>query len=277
MSFALTVRLSLILFLAGGFLSCTVKKATVPDATPKFMIPVNVKSAEVDNLGKLYVVDSRNHLINYDTEGKELFRFATSKSGSITTVDVTDPLRTVVFYDDFNQVKILDNTLTVVSEVDLSDKFADIGACGASNDGQLWVFDPVQFRLIKIKTSGEKILESVNVNDVGMVGAQIQYIREKSNVVVLCDPRKGFYVFDNLGQYILHQEATDVKAFQFDGRNITYYTPTGLKRYNLVRKERQLIGFPLEMKVEGLQYIYYQGGDYYEINAKGINILRAPK
>ena len=277
MSITFISRISVLLFMVGGFFSCAVKKATVTDDSPKFKIPVALKSAEVDNLGKLYVVDSRNHLINYDVDGKELFRFATSKSGNITTVDVTDPLRTVVFYDDFNQVKILDNTLTVVSELDLSDKFADITACGASNDGHLWIFDPVQFRLIKIKTSGEKILESVNVNDVGMVGVQIRYIREKNNVVLLCDPQKGFYVFDNLGQYIFHQEVSDVKAFQFDGRNITYYTPTGLKRYNLVRKERQLIGFPLEMKAEGLQYIYYQGGDYYEINAKGINILRAPR
>jgi len=270
-------RICLLVFFAIGIVSCAVKKADIQEASSKFQIPVKLKSAEVDNLGKLYVVDARNHLINYDAGGKELFRFASSKSGNISTVDVTDPLRTVVFYDDFNQVKILDNTLTVVSEVDLSTTFSDITACGASNDGNLWVFDPVQFRLIKIKTSGEKILESVNVNDVGMVGVQIRFVREKNNVVVLCDPQKGFYVFDNLGQYIFHQEVLDVKAFQFDGRNITYYTPTGLKKYNLVRKERQMIGFPLEMKTEGLQYIYLQGGDYYEINAKGINILRAPR
>ena len=271
------LHISLLSCLSLGFFSCAVKKAEINDTSPKFLIPVNVKSAEVDNLGKLYVVDTRNHLINYDAEGKEMYRFASSKSGAISTVDVTDPLRTVVFYDDFNQVRIFDNTLTAVSELDFADKFADISACGATNDGNLWVFDPVQFRLIKIRTSGEKILESVNVNDVGMAGAQIRAIREKNNVVVLCDPQRGFYFFDNLGQYIFHQEVTDVKAFQFDGRYITYYTPTGLKKYNIVRKERQMVGFPLEMKTEGLLYIYFQGGDYYEVNAKGINILRTPR
>ncbi|MBL0026934.1 MAG: hypothetical protein IPO98_18960 [Saprospiraceae bacterium] len=274
-------RLSWICFMTSIIaFSCTSTKKTTKDNITKedvFQIQVKPFMAEVDNLGRIYVVDDKNRIINYKPDFTEQYRFADKKSGFISRIDVSNPLRIIVFYDDFNKVKILDNTLSIISELDLGDKFSDVTACTVTNDGNLWIYDPVQFKLIKIRDNGSVIFESSNVNDFGMTDVQIYDIREKGNYVVLCDKQKGFYIFDNLGQYQYQYEASDIKHFQFDGRNINYFTGTGMKSYSVKFKERMLIGTPFASGKPGLKYVIYSGGDFYEINENGINVVKASK
>jgi len=258
--------------------SCASKKNipnVIPSVVEKYDIAVQPIFAEVDNLGRLYVLDDKNRIINYKPDLTEQYRFANTRSGQVTTLDVTNPLKIVAFYDDFNQVKVLDNTLSIINELNLADKFADISACGVTNDGHLWVFDPVQFKLIKINDSGVKVMESSNVNDFGMVDVKITDIREKGNFVVLCDRNKGFYIFDNLGQYLYFFESKDIKSFQFDGRNIYYYTSTGLKSYSVKFKERLILGVPIDVNKSGLKYILYNAGEFIEVNQNGLNVIKS--
>ncbi|MBK7806161.1 MAG: hypothetical protein WAT37_12845 [Saprospiraceae bacterium] len=258
--------------------SCASKKNipnVIPSVVEKYDIAVQPIFAEVDNLGRIYVLDDKNRIINYKPDLTEQYRFANTRSGQVTTLDVTNPLKVVAFYDDFNQVKVLDNTLSIINELNLADKFADISACGVTNDGHLWVFDPVQFKLIKINDSGVKVMESSNVNDFGMVDVKITDIREKGNFVVLCDRNKGFYIFDNLGQYLYFFESKDIKSFQFDGRNIYYYTSTGLKSYSVKFKERLILGVPIDVNKSGLKYILYNAGEFIEVNQNGLNVIRS--
>lgn len=277
-SHKLQTLLSLVIILAISACSTTKKANETSKVNPDvFQIKVRPFLAEVDNLGRIYVVDDKNRIINYKPDLTEQYRFADKKSGFISRVDVSNPLRIIVFCDDFNKVFILDNTLSIISELNLADKFADVTACTVTNDGNLWVYDPVQFKLIKIKDTGEVIFESSNVNDFGMKDVQIYDIREKGNHVVLCDKSKGFYVFDNLGQYQYHFEARDIKHFYFDGRNINYYTSTGLKSFSIKFKERIMMGTPFLSDKKGLKYVIFAGGDFYEVNENGINVIKAAK
>lgn len=262
------------------FFSCSPSKKTIVSDLPKsgdFHLKVKPFLAEVDNLGRLYVVDDKNRLINYKPDLTEQYRYADKKNGFISRVDVSNPLKLVVFSDDFNKAIILDNTLSLITELNLSDKFADVTACSVSNDGNFWIYDPSQFKLIKIRDNGTIILETSNVNDFGMKGVQIYDIREKNNIVVLCDKSQGFYIFDNLGQYQYHFEAKNIKHFTFDGRNIYYYTDTGMKSYSVKFKERILLGTPFETNKSGMKYIIHSSGDYYEVNENGINVFKSDK
>jgi hypothetical protein len=140
-----------------------------------------------------------------------------------------------------------------------------------------WVFDPVQFKLIKINDVGVIVMESSNVNDFGMTDVKISDIREKGNFVILCDRNKGFYIFDNLGQYLYFFESKDIKSFQFDGRNIYYYTSTGLKSYSVKFKERLIMGVPFDVGKPGLKYVLYNSGDFIEVNLNGLNLVKMEK
>lgn len=237
-------------------------------------ISTKIRLADVDNSGNIYIVDQKNRFIKHDTDFKEIYRYASNKNGLITTIDVSNPLKLVVFYDDFNQVRILDNTLTVMKELDLSHQFLDVTACGASNDGNLWIYDPIQFKLLKLNDQGRILLESNNVRDFGMAGVHVSQIKESANYVVLCDNEKGFYFFDNFGQYIYHFPAKGIRSFQFDGKLIVYYTDTGIKTFSIQKKERQLISVSIIPNTLDLMFILYNEGYYYGAYNQGI--LRRP-
>jgi len=238
-------------------------------------IRVSVRMAALDYLGHLYVVDQRNRVIHFTPDKKEAAVYANTRSGQITGIDVSNPFQILVFYDDFNSATLLDNMLVPILEINFESVSTDVSACGVSNDGHFWVFDPVRQRLVKTSRDGRILAETSNLADVGMAGCQVSTIREKGNVVVLCDPSRGFYFFDNLGQYQSHFPASDILSFTFDGRFVTYFTPTGLKRYSLAFKERTLLGYPIELNHPSLKYLFFDQKMFYAIYAEGIVLRQA--
>lgn len=266
-----------VIFLVTCSLSCGFRKSNPEVLSQReYDIPVASSVVKVDNLNRLYLLDDKNRVINFAPDNRELYRYANNRSGPLSTIDVSNPLRIVLFYDDFNHVKIMDNTLTVISELALSEYFTDITACSSSNDGHLWVYDPVQFRLLKIRDNGHIITESSNVNDFGMTNVQITDIMEKNNTVVLCDRQRGFYFFDNLGQYKFHYPTLGVSSFVFDGRHVIFYTDSeGLQTLDIASRNRTELSHPLKiLPGEDLQYILFHEGDYYYVYSKGIDIFR---
>ncbi len=250
-------------------LSCA-HKAVLQQQSISADINVKPRLADIDNLGRIYVVDEKNTIINFRPDFTEMYRYANNRKGQISSVDLTNPLKVVVFYDDFNHLKIFDNTLTLISELDLGDTFADVTAAAASNDGNLWVYDPVQFKIMKISENGKIMMETTNVNDFGMNQIKVTAIKEKNNVLVVCDPSKGFYFFDNLGQYLFHYAAKEIVHFQFDGNSIIYYTKEGLCSFSLKTKEKYTYDIYDANEKEGVKYIMMYDGSMYVVSNFGI-------
>jgi hypothetical protein len=257
-------------------LACRTTKTNVSTVDPsKYTVVTKTKIVEVDNLGHLYVVDDRNTISHYSPDMAPRHEYKDRRFGEVTTLDVTNPLKIVAFSNDLNRVKVLDNTLSEIESIDLSQKFVDITACGSSNDGNLWVYDAIQFKLVKVDKSGNKILESSNVHDFGMQATHITDIKERGNHVILCDRDKGFFVFDNFGQFRHSYPVNDrVRYFQHDGQEIMYYTTTGLKSYNLSLKERRMVGIPIEGDLTDRKYVISHGGSFYDIRPDGIIYIK---
>ncbi len=254
-------------------LSCA-QKAVLQQQSMSADINVKPRLADIDNLGRIYVVDEKNTIINYRPDFTEMYRYANNRKGQISSVDLTNPLKVVVFYDDFNHLKIFDNTLTLISELDLGDTFADVTAAAASNDGNLWIYDPVQFKIMKISENGKIMMETTNVNDFGMTQLKVTSIKEKNNVLILCDPSKGFYFFDNLGQYLFHYAAKEIVHFQFDGNSIIYYTKEGLFSFSLKTKEKYSYDIHDLYEKEGIKYIILHDGSMYVVSNFGIQKVK---
>src|SRR5438552_190098 len=65
-----------------------------------------------DNLGNFYTV-REDELIKYLPNGKMFARYSNLKLGSISAIDVTNPLKILLYYRDFQQIIFLDNQLSV--------------------------------------------------------------------------------------------------------------------------------------------------------------------
>jgi len=76
-------------------------------------------------------------------KGNEIFEFKSVSLGNITKVDILNPLKIVLFYEDFNTVVLLDNQLNKITEINFSQNSTPIvvPAIGMSTQNQLWIFN----------------------------------------------------------------------------------------------------------------------------------------
>lgn len=76
-------------------------------------------------------------------KGKELFEYKNVSLGKITKVDLQNPLKIVLFYEDFNTVVLLDNQLNKITEINFSLNNTPIvvSAIGMSTQNQLWTYN----------------------------------------------------------------------------------------------------------------------------------------
>ncbi len=93
-----------------------------------------------DSFGYLYQI--KNNIFS-KTKGNEFFEYKNISLGNITRADIQNPLKIVLFYEDFNSAVLLDNQLNKMTEINFSQNPVPIaaGAVGMSTQNQLWVYN----------------------------------------------------------------------------------------------------------------------------------------
>lgn len=105
-----------------------------------------------DNYESLYFLQNRA-LHKTGTEGN--FVYNSLQLGKITAVDIINPLKIVVFFQDTNTVVLLDNKLNEIDRIkfDLINPSMNIGSATTAGSNSLWVFnmDTQQLELYNYK------------------------------------------------------------------------------------------------------------------------------
>ncbi|KRB54290.1 hypothetical protein [Flavobacterium sp. Root186] len=93
-----------------------------------------------DSFGYSYQI--KNNVFS-KIKGSEIFEYKNVSLGNITKVDIQNPLKIVLFYEDFNSVVLLDNQLNKMTEINFSQNAIPIvvSAIGMSTQNQLWIFN----------------------------------------------------------------------------------------------------------------------------------------
>src|SRR5688572_3667151 len=81
---------------------------------PQPVIKGNFDFFEADNFGNIYTVKNEE-LCKYLPNGKRHARYSNLRYGNITSLDVSNPLKILLYYRDFQQIIFLDNQLSVNS------------------------------------------------------------------------------------------------------------------------------------------------------------------
>lgn len=244
----LSPRLICIYILLGLiFSSCAVKKSAddiEPDLTKD--IPVIVTNMDVDNLGNIYVIDNKGKLLKYDENGKLLFEFYNKRLGDITSLDVSNPLEILVFFENYGVVKALDNTLAEIKTVDFNKEGKFVGAevfC-KSNDSFLWVADPTTQQILKVDNQLNVKSQTNRFSDLGINELQPIKMREAGNHLVVMTKKNGFLIFDNFGQFDKTILANNVRDFQFDGKGLLYKTMTNYRYQKIKFPDFSFVSMP---------------------------------
>ena len=157
----------------------------------------------MDHLGNLYLVSSTGQVKKIGPKGDSLAVYNQLRNfGLLTSLDVTNPLKILLFYRDFSTIVILDRFLSAISTVQLKPMgILQPSAIGLSYDNNIWVFDEYDSRLKKINEQGKNLLETAELRNALNESISPQWIRNDNGLVYLADSLHGIYLFDNYGSF----------------------------------------------------------------------------
>src|SRR5687767_9653299 len=80
----------------------------------------DIISFSVNNLGELYLINSSNQLKKIDSKGDSagVFNHVT-KYGKLSYVESHNPWKTILFYENFSTIVLLDKFLNVLTSINL--------------------------------------------------------------------------------------------------------------------------------------------------------------
>lgn len=163
--------------------------AMVTDNT--LFIAEKVKYVTSDKLNQIYVLSFDNTIAKYDGKGKNLISRNLKIEGDVTSIDGQNVFNLMLFYQNINTLVFTDNLLNVRSKIDFNatEELADkqISAVCRSFDNNIWVFDIISQKLIKIDESAKPILESPSITAFTKLQHNPQQIIEMPPHVYLMD------------------------------------------------------------------------------------------
>ena len=175
------------------------------DSTFKFLknIPGSYSYLDVDVLDNIYLITEKNQLKKIRSNGDSLAVFNdVKKFGNPTLLDVSNPLKVLLYYKSFSTVIILDRFLAVRNTINLRNQnIFKVKTLATSYDNNIWIFDEQNISLKKINDEGKVLSETLDLRQLFDTVPSPSQITDKNNFVYLYDENRGFYIFDYYGSF----------------------------------------------------------------------------
>ena len=166
-------------------------------------LPGEIADAAIDNLSNVYILTTADQLKKYNASGDSLAVYNNvRKFGKVYSIDVSNPLKVLLYYKDFATIVVLDRLLSIRTTIVLRRKnILQVTAIGQSFDNNIWIFDAFDNKLKKIDDEGNVLLETPDFRQVFNQGLNPQQIIDQNNQLYLYDPENGLFVFDYYGTF----------------------------------------------------------------------------
>jgi hypothetical protein len=189
------IRHIVILCLLANIASCAVAQPSTTSVQGKVVL------FTVDNLGNQYLLNEKNQLKKINARGDSIAVFNdVRRYGKLTRIDASNPLKVLLFYQNFATIVVVDRFLNVVNKMDLRNyNILQPTAIATANDNAIWIFDDLQHKLLKIDDAGKLVLETADMRMLLQDAPVPQTIIDRDNFVYLYDSLRGLTVWDYFG------------------------------------------------------------------------------
>lgn len=240
------------LILLMTLLLCMMGAKAQQPSTP-VVIEQIAQSIAVDPQGNIYAVNDAT-LYKYAPDGTLLYTYNENLLGHISSIDVDNPLKIMLFYRDAGFIVFLNDKLSPIGDkVDLFSKgLTTISLATYSTKNELYLFDESNTELVILDFYFRE-KERVHYDFQEFLPTLLKDVNEK--MIVMHDPRRGVFFFDNFGTFDKNITITSELPVQIVKDNILYVKDNQLSRYNFQRLEQQQL---CDIPEEVIQVLVYQ-------------------
>lgn len=177
-------------------------------------------------------------IVKFNVATHEEFKYSNKLMGSISQLDVTNPLRPLIFYQDVQKLVITDNTLSKQSEQVIS--FEELGMfqiqCVANSqvDNGIWMYDQELLQIVKFDRTLNKIIETGNLQQLlGISDLSPVRMVEKAGYLYVYCPKNGFLIFDIYGTFYKKIVIDNITVWNIVDQKIMFSKERESFEYNL--------------------------------------------
>lgn len=206
--------------------------------------PTHGISMTSDHLNNIYLVTSENAIEKRDDTGKVLCTFSDKRYGP-PTVDATDPMKVVAFYNDLDMVITLDNTLSPIGMINfqLQSDVRNPQVVGTASAGGLWLYDADDFRLKHVNETGAVTMSSDDLSLEQVIANPLSII-DRAGKIYVCDSTHGIHIFDSYLNYEKTIRAPGATYAEVIEQQLFYLTDSLLNKLDLQTFEASALQMP---------------------------------
>lgn len=208
-------------------------------------ISIAARTIEVDELGNVYVLRSDNLLLKYNGHGDSLANYNALSNGQLTSIDVTNPLRIMLYYARYAKLVLLDRILAPKSELNVRKlNLLNANVIAASAEGNLWIYDQFNATLNKLDMELNYIIKG---NDLRQQLSELPKpvaMLERNRRVYLVDTTQGILIFDQYGSYLNTIPLQGLTHLQVVADQLVYRKANELIVYDMDRIEERRLALP---------------------------------
>ncbi|MBN2669516.1 MAG: hypothetical protein JXR60_09825 [Bacteroidales bacterium] len=194
----------------------------------------------IDELGNIYKIYPQKLVT--EKQGK-IYEYTNRFLGPIHVVDISNPLRILVYFKESNTVVFLDNSLSPIgNEIQLDEQslFEIGGICNSEING-FWVFNVLEQRLQFFDSQMNKQHESRAFNELLSGEVLVQDLQMIQKQIYVDVKNKGILVFDMFGAYLKTLPFKTDYAIQISEPQILYIKENAIRAYHTETLEDKLV------------------------------------
>jgi hypothetical protein len=236
----------------------------------------NPGAASLDRRGALYLTDADNNLRQYGAEGLPLNTYSPPQPGHTALVEAWNVTNTLVFYDDRQEVLLLDRFLAPLSQLRLSDYIEGmVRVATLAPDNQIWLLDESNLVLREFDPQTQRLVQNTPLDlIIGRTRPDFRFIRQYQNNTYLVDRTTGIYVFDNLGNYKKKLPFAGLNTVGFKGDELYYVSGGLLHFFHLYNLTERTLPLPAAVLAGNVRQVLLGEGYAYVFVAEGVLVYQ---
>jgi hypothetical protein len=233
-------------------------------------------AASIDRRGTLYLTDRDNNLRQLSRDGQPLNTYSPAQPGHVAVLEAWNQNSLLVFYDDRQQVLLLDRFLAPLSEIRLADYIdGTVRTATLAPDGLLWLLDESNLVLREFDPQALRLVQNTPLDLlIGRSRPDFRFLRQYQNNLYLVDRTTGIFVFDNLGNYRKKLPFPGLDFVTFRGDELMYLGGNQLHFFHLYNLTERTQSLPPGLDATTVRQVLLGDQYAYFVTTKGIAIYQ---